>query len=541
MINHKRYQSVLIPTLIMLSFISCQSVHQGLQPNPAPIAADSTESMERELRERELRPEGTIIEYLAPEKIETPKRPLLLPHILDAFQVYTLVQPEGANRSPLEDAVIIQSPDVPEREAQAPDPDFSYDEIEITAHYQAAEDDPKVDRQEVKAKSETQDPAQSAEQSVEKRPVKAIREDAVHTNSVSEKSISENPKAANPTREESIPAPRIAAKGEKNPVGSSSKENSVEIEHQIFYARAGDDIEISFDREGWLFLGYKDKESSEAVIFQSREYRKGSTIFVFSAQKLGTYELPFQFQQNFSATQEQVTMKVLVVEEKEFERLVSVSGGGAVSEIESYQYAERLIELGRYEEALAEYLKRYGTGSPYLNDRIADLSLRTSRFDDAIQYWLKNWEKRSETGLASEADDSGPNYSDLALSGIVRTCLAKDDHPSLLLYAEAFLDIDSSSIDRETIMMVEYLLEKGDFKRAKDFLQRYLKRHPNSAVMDQVLFLHGRIYEENKEQRNYKLARDAYARVYTDFPESLFADAAKEKADFLNRHFFFVR
>jgi tetratricopeptide (TPR) repeat protein len=223
-----------------------------------------------------------------------------------------------------------------------------------------------------------------------------------------------------------------------------------------------------------------------------------------------------------------------VVGDEEFDRLVSTSGEEVASEIEGYKYAERLIELGRYEDALSEYMRRYRAGSPYLNDRIADLSLRTSRFDSAIQYWLKNWQQEA-------AEDSDQNYSDLAISGIIRTCIAKDDHPNLLLYTEPLLNIESSSIDREIVMMVKYLIGKGDFNRAKAALQRYLQRHPDSPIMDQVLFLFGRIYEENTENRNYKMARDAFARVYTDFPESIFADSAKEKADFLNRHFFFVR
>ena len=234
-------------------------------------------------------------------------------------------------------------------------------------------------------------------------------------------------------------------------------------------------------------------------------------------------------------------MRVSVVKDEEFDRFISGGTRGALSEIESYQYAERLVELGRFEEALDEYLKRYREGSPYLNDRIADLSLRTSRFDAAMQYWLKNWQKQTAASLNGESESANHDYSNRAIAGIIRSCIAKDDHPTLLMYANPFLNIESISIDRETVMMVKYLIDKRDFRRAKEILQHYLQSHPKSVIMDQVLFLFGRIYEENREQRNYKLARDAYSRVYTDFPESIFADTAKEKADFLNRHFFFVR
>jgi tetratricopeptide (TPR) repeat protein len=503
--------------------------------------------------------EGVVIEYHGPGIMEPRDRMLPLPVIHEAFDVYTLRQSEGESKGRIEEHSIIQLPDVfiPEENADTFDLEFPYDDfdyVEAIASHSYWEYVSRIDRESTIDSGLLYDDFDYVEATashsyweyVSKTDLETERktESVVSTVPLKKKAdkvVHEERKPPAAVREESMSAPGVAPKVDRSRAETSSERESAENERQNFYARIGDDIEISFDREGWLFLGYSDQKSSDAINFQSREYRDGVTVFLFNARRLGTYDLPFLFQKNFSASQDRMTMRVYVVEDEEFDRLISGAGGESLSEIESYQYAERLVELGRFEEALGEYLKRYSERSPYLNDRIADLSLRTSRFDAAMEYWMKNWQAHTDISPEGKSDSTNRDYSNRALAGIIRTCIAKDDHPALLMYADPFLNIESTSIDRETVNMVKYLIEKRDFRSAKESLQHYLRIHPTSAVMDEVLFLFGRIYEEDGEQRSYKLARDAYSRVYADFPESLFADTAREKADFLDRHFFFVR
>jgi tetratricopeptide (TPR) repeat protein len=384
-------------------------------------------------------------------------------------------------------------------------------------------------REEVKkiAEAQREEPIEKKTLAVAKEAAKPTKDKAGHK--VSERSEIRGSVKSQPSISE-IPEMR------------DSEEHSED--RRMVYARVGDDIEISFDKEGWLFLGYKDQKSSEAIAFQTRQYREGSTVFVFSARKLGAYDLPFLFQENYSGSQEKMIMGVLVLEDDEFDRRISEVTGERQSEAEDLQYAERLTELGQYEKALGEFLKRYRDSSPYLNDRIADLYLKTGQFNAAMQYWMKNWQRRQmKNGLGEKPDTAGATqeYSNRAISGIIRTCIAMDDHPTLLQYTEPLLSIDGAPIEREIIMLVRYLIDKKDFRSARETLQRYLRARSSGGSMDEILFLIGRIYEEDTEHRNYKMARDTYTRVYTEFPESFFADSSKEKVDFLNRHFLFVR
>jgi tetratricopeptide (TPR) repeat protein len=292
-------------------------------------------------------------------------------------------------------------------------------------------------------------------------------------------------------------------------------------------ARTGDDIEISLVNEGWLFLGYRDMKSADGIIFKSRQYGEGKTLFTFRAQRLGSYDLPFMYQDARSGDQKKILISVSVLKDDEFEKKLSEE---VIEDQEPYdlQYAERLIKLGNHKAALDEFLKARQNnqeGSAYLNQRIAHLYYQMQKFPEAYSYWRQN----------TRAPEP---FSDLATVGIVSSSIEMGDHPGLLKNLTDFLNITALPIGRETLDLAGFLMSCGDRESARDALLEYSRIHPDGEVLDQVFYLLGQVYEEDRE---FKLAREAYTKVFTDYPGSALTVKAKERVQFLKRHFLYIQ
>ena len=294
------------------------------------------------------------------------------------------------------------------------------------------------------------------------------------------------------------------------------------------FARPGDDIVVSFDKEGWLFLGFASQIDSDALEFRERSQADGSTIFNFTARGMGSYELPFMYQNNTSGTQERIVLDVHVVSATQFEGVLSNGQNSQPIDRNDYLHAERLTASGRYEDALSAYLKHYKEASPYLNEQIADLYWKTDQFQKALGYRLKNVTAPGQ-------------YSSKAVVGTVLVALKVDDYSLVLQFMKPFLDTERPSLHDDAAALARYCIAKADFQTAKDVLDHILANQANDSNTAEIIFLLGQIYEANSELKDYRKARDAYKEVYTQFPESLVSEAAKEKVKFLNRHFFFIR
>ena len=58
---------------------------------------------------------------------------------------------------------------------------------------------------------------------------------------------------------------------------------------------------------------------------------------------------------------------------------------------------------------------------------------------------------------------------------------------------------------------------------------------------DKALILRARLYESDSEKRNIKAALEAYEKIVTFFPESVFWDEAKRRSTYLRRFYFDIR
>jgi tetratricopeptide (TPR) repeat protein len=302
----------------------------------------------------------------------------------------------------------------------------------------------------------------------------------------------------------------------------------IQEDWRSIFARPGDEIEISFEEEGWVFVGYSGENASQAMAFQARRWLVGNTVFVFQALSLGEYELAFELQDNERGFQKRVVVDVQVVLEEELAESLKHPGappdGGSEQD---YLFAESLARSGKYEEALEDLLSKYRANSAYLNDRIAELYWKLGQQESAVGYWSKN------------AESAEPDYSAKAVASIVTISIDAGDSNTLLKYLPTLMSPDRPDIADATLAAARYFVAKQVYEIAEELVGAYMQRY--HVGIDEALFLAGRIYEENADARDFRRAKDYYLRVIEEHPESQFLEAARDRVRFINRHFIYIR
>lgn len=304
------------------------------------------------------------------------------------------------------------------------------------------------------------------------------------------------------------------------------------------YARQGDELQVGLEGQGFLFLGFGGQPSqSDGMSFKGKETRDKKSYFTFKALKFGVYDLGFLQQDNATGRSVRETVRVHVVPESEFTAAVegglaptSAAGAGeqGVGSIGDHQYAEKLVVLGAREAALSEFLKGYADGNGYLNDRIAALYFAGGDLDAAEKYYAKN------LALSGASAESG-------VLGMVRIALARDDAEGLLSYLKPFLAIRDLSIEEQLVQAARLELRSGGTGVGLELLAEYEKRYPQGRWMDEVRWLTGQLYEANSPRRDIARARESYRDLLRAYPESAFANPARERIRYLDEHFFIIR
>lgn len=299
------------------------------------------------------------------------------------------------------------------------------------------------------------------------------------------------------------------------------------------YARVGDEIEIGLDGEGFLFLGFADRQT-DSMTFKARTVKSGKTFFTFKALKLGTWDLDFQRQDNTTGTTRVEGVRVVVLEEADFAAAVqrqTERGGESVSgDIETgrWEWAEKLAALGRETAAIAEYLKGYREGDPELNDRIAALYTRTGDGAAAEKYWRKN------VGAASP-------WGDRAVVGLARLAVTQGDLDGYLAWHRQLLAVSVVPIDDVLVDAALAARAKGEVGLGIDLASEYGRRYPEGRRMDEAAFVTAQLLEADSPFRDLKRSRDLYAALLREFPESAHAAEAVERLRYLEQHFFTIR
>ena len=300
------------------------------------------------------------------------------------------------------------------------------------------------------------------------------------------------------------------------------------------YARQGDEVQIGLDGLGYLFLGFPDRSpQADGMSFKAKQNRNNKTWFTFQALKLGTYDLDFLLQQNTTGQSSKETVRVHVVSDSDFASAVNQQPeqgqtGSASGETGDPVFAERLTSLGQYEAAIAELLKGYKDGNPGLNDQIASLYMRTGAYDAAAKYYTKN------------LTPPGP-YATRAVLGLVRVSVAQKDQQSLMTYLKQFLAVSDPQAEEPLIQAVRMERDKSEIGVGLDLAGEYAARFPSGTWIDEAQFLRAQFLEADSPFRDIARSRDTYRDLLKEHPESTFADAARERLRYIERHFFQVR
>jgi hypothetical protein len=296
------------------------------------------------------------------------------------------------------------------------------------------------------------------------------------------------------------------------------------------YARQGDELQVGLDGTGFLFLGFTDATAkSQGMSFKSKENRGGKTWFTFTAMKIGVYDLDFLKQDNAAGTSVKETVRVHVVSDQDFNDAVSQqpSAGGAAEEGDP-DFAVKLTGLGSYESAVAELLKGYREGNPALNDQIAQLYLRMESWEAAAKYWQKNLSPRTA-------------FTPAAVLGLVRVAVAQKDQPGFMAVLKQFLALSGPPTEEPLILAARMEQARGEIGVGLELAGEYVKRFPDGAWCDEADFMMGQMLEADSAFRDIARARGLYAGILKNRPESPYAEAARERLRYIERHFFQVR
>jgi tetratricopeptide (TPR) repeat protein len=320
------------------------------------------------------------------------------------------------------------------------------------------------------------------------------------------------------------PAPAAAPAAAAEPAAAPARE---------ILARRDDRVEILFDGPGWIFLGSEPEIDEEAISFLARESDKGQTSFIFRVHELGSFSLDFQLQDSKAGTTRKETMVLNVLPEAEFDRRLATARNDAVQTKPGADYsrAENLFSRGELELALIEFIRNYRDQDSYANDRIATIYLSGGEYEAALKYYRRNL----------DAEMTEEDYRSRAVLGVMRAGLALEDEDLVLEVLEDFLALRSLPVDSELVDAARLQLNSGRAASARLLLREYRTRYPRGKRMDEVLFMLGRLHEQNTPLRDLEVSRAYYQRVYEEYPESLLADEAYERLRYLDRHFFHVQ
>ncbi len=300
------------------------------------------------------------------------------------------------------------------------------------------------------------------------------------------------------------------------------------------YARQGDELQIGLDGIGFLFLGFPDAvQQGDGMSFKAKETRNDKTWFTFKALKMGTYDLDFLQQDNTTGKSAKETVRVHVVSDQDFNAAVGqqqgldAAGSGTV-ETGDPAFAERLTSLGSYEAAIAELLKGYKDGNPARNDQIASLYMRLGSYDAAAKYYDKNLAPQNA-------------YTQSAVLGLVKVAVAQKDQQGLMSVLKQFLAINDPSMEEPLISAARLEKSNGEAGVGLDLAAEYARRFPTGTWIDEAEFLMAQLLEADSQFRDLARARALYRDILTTYPESRFADDARQRLLYIESHFFQVR
>ena len=267
----------------------------------------------------------------------------------------------------------------------------------------------------------------------------------------------------------------------------SSSETAVPaiVPRRSVNAKINQFIDIPYSGRKWIFLGETEATSPPVVRFVNRTFSDGDTLFSVQAKNPGKTVLHFYRQDALENTYIDDYVAVEVLDEK------------ALGTNEHVRAAE--IAFGQSASA------QDAASSP----AAAGLSNASSAGEGERTVPAASL-SAAATGVSAAG---GKTDSDAA---------QKKSAEAEQLYAAAQKAFEEKRYNDSLMSLQEYEASAGEDS-------------------DKVLILRARLYESDSEKRNIKAALEAYEKIVTFFPESVFWDEAKRRSTYLRRFYFDIR
>lgn len=373
------------------------------------------------------------------------------------------------------------------------------------------------------------EPVQKEEGQENETPVKIENEDqAVHLKEepapVKNLTESEKKTEENTARENK----KETKKEKKETTQKNQKEEQIRAHREMeaphvneIYTHMGEDIEISFNNNGWIFAGYIKDDDAKGVKYLAKDTTYRESLFTFKSIKTGSYDLEFILQDHTTGSQQREIVRVHVVEDTEF------VPDNSADFITTNNLAEDFYNQGLYQHALEEYLKIYDEASPLLNEKIAELYERLGQEDSAVPYWESNLEREDD-------------YSLTAAERLLSYSLDTGNTEKIVRYLDCVLRSGKIVPGSEILKIVHQLQKKQEYDEAISVMDNYLSLCSNSESRDAFYFLLGGLYESNSGIRDLKLAKQYYEKIISEYPAGSYVQPARKRLQYLNRHFFYI-
>ena len=272
----------------------------------------------------------------------------------------------------------------------------------------------------------------------------------------------------------------------------SSSETAVPaiVPRRSVNAKINQFIDIPYSGRKWIFLGETEATSPPVVRFVNRTFSGDDTLFSVQAKNPGKTVLHFYRQDALENTYIDDYVAVEVLDEK------------ALGTNEHVRAAE--IAFGQSASAQAAASSPAAAG---LSDasKIAEVVPAASRTGSSA---VSPGDRMQSESVQNVQSSNGASEKDSALAE--------------QLYAAAQKAFEEKRYNDSLTSLQEYEATAGEDS-------------------DKALILRARLYESDSEKRNIKAALEAYEKIVTFFPESVFWDEAKRRSTYLRRFYFDIR
>lgn len=304
----------------------------------------------------------------------------------------------------------------------------------------------------------------------------------------------------------------------KKSINQEAENNNSMVETREVTALVGDDILITFNHEGWIFLGYKNPGDDLGILYVNRESRSDETLFTFEAAKLGKYQLDFTYQDNFMNLFQKQEVIVHIVNEGDL-------GKNTEKDIFSdytFSDAEDFFKKGDYASAME--IVQSLPETPENNELAARISEKQGEFSTALSYWEKNL-------------TAVPPYHSHASEAVARIKINQGDVKDLIQNWSTYVP-DDSRLSRETLIDLLKNIDNSDYNL--ESIEPLVNMVNNPLLrLDQpeIYYLLGRIHEKEGPLRNFQRAKEYYQLLIQLYPVHNLSELSQARINYINRYF----